>query len=113
MVDRMIKLELASLRTKFEIRNLLKTKAKKRRPRVHRKVKVPRGIYHKSEEELLKLLVNFNVIKRKEPAKLCDFVGDYNLMDKEEKLAGIHPDQPSYGQIKEVVVMNIAVPLGS
>lgn len=83
IVDRMIKLELASLRVKLGIVNVVKMekvkKKKVKKPKV--KVYVPRSVFHKSQDELLKLLVNHNLIERNNRIVLEDFKGGYNLMD--------------------------------
>ena len=69
-MDRMIRLELDSLRIKFDIRNVIKGKSKRVKSFRKRKGFVPRGVYHKSPDELLKLLVNRNIITHIRPTHI-------------------------------------------
>lgn len=76
----MIKLELDSLRIKFNIRNIIKKDEKKIKKKKTKKAIVPRSVYHKSPDELLKLLVNRNVVTQTPLTQLSEFIGGYNLM---------------------------------
>lgn len=97
----MIRLELDSLRVKLKIKNVLGAEKSKKKPRKKSKVFAPRGVLHKSTDDLLKLLVNHNIIRRSTRTSLEDFKGGYNLMDYEEKTLGsVHPAIPSHGQIR-------------
>lgn len=70
----MIALELDNMRIKYGIKKK-KDKKKKAKKRKEKKVKIPLGLGKRDPKDILSELVEFNVAKILQPAKMADLIG--------------------------------------
>lgn len=109
-VDEMIALELDNMRIKYGLKKK-KDKKKKKPKKKERKVKIPLGLGKRDPKDLLSELVENRIVKVLKPAAINELLGDFSpLADEREQ--ELMPD-PSMAQLRQVIVENIAMPLGS
>eukprot|EP01015_Nassula_variabilis_P018471 TRINITY_DN3009_c0_g1_i12.p1 TRINITY_DN3009_c0_g1~~TRINITY_DN3009_c0_g1_i12.p1 ORF type:complete len:381 (+),score=70.37 TRINITY_DN3009_c0_g1_i12:79-1221(+) len=89
--------------------------AKKPKPPKAKKIKIPGQSTggNRPPLDLLAELVENGVVKKLLPARLSDFVGDFNLMGSALEKADPMMADPSMAQLRQIVLEYIAAPLGS